>query len=149
MNICPFSQIDTSVFINDPLGGRIKHRTLTQQEAVYSAASTALFALKHGALDIVINCQYVDPINRADERRNGISYYIPSREDIMTTVLLVTPHLDRNRRIRMCLDKEDIIEGTRGPADCDPNIDSGFKSLISGFNNAENQRQYFERYLAV
>lgn len=121
------------------LGGRLNDRSLSSGEAVQSAVQTSLFCFDKGAREVVINCQYLDPINRWEEKVNGIKYYVPSEEDVRNLLLQVRQSLSPEKRIRITLDAEEAIVGTIGTE-----VSDEFHKLIDDLNNTENQQQYIE-----
>lgn len=134
------------------LGGRLKGRSLTSEEAVTSATDTALFGLKHGAREVIINSQYLDPINLWEQKRDGINFYVPTEKDMVDTLRFIvwSPWLDKipkmkgeTPRVRMTTDKEDVIEGTIGP-----DVSPAFRQLVSDFNNAPDQIAFFGKKMA-
>lgn len=140
------------------LGGRLHDRSLTSEEATNAAANTAVFALEQGSREVIINSQYVDPLdhweeshNRSGQWKDPINYFVPSRQDMLRTLELIAPHLNEKKRVRLTVDKEDIVLGTEGPqeiydqqADESLKITSEFRTFIAEFNNAPDQKEYFE-----
>ena len=128
------------------LGGRFKDRSLSSGEALESALETAQFILDNGGREAIINCQYLDPINQWEEAKDRIRYYVPSKKDIETLLACLYRKglLADDKRVRISLEKEDIIKGTKGAADYDPAIDADFEEFISEFNNAKDQESFLE-----
>jgi hypothetical protein len=127
------------------LGGRLRDRSLTSEEAVSSAAHTVLFGLGHGAREVIVNSQYLDPINIWEQERDGVNYYMPTEKDMVEMLRLVVPWLkDLPRvygstpRVRLTTDKEDLIVGTVGP-----DITEEFRQRIAAFNNSLDQERFF------
>lgn len=125
------------------LGGRLKDRPLTSDEAVASATHTALFALDHGTRECIINCQTVDPIMAWESKKTGVDYYLPTEDDLLEMIRLISPRLSTTSRIRISTEDEGLMEGTVAP-----NLSPDFKRLISDFNNAHDQKAFYLKYLA-
>jgi len=125
------------------LGGRLKDRTISPQEAVRSACRTANFGFEHHAREMVVNCQYLDPINRFEEERDGVPFCVPAKRDILSLLQTLAYGLTEGHRLRISLDKEDSIRGTMSAADYDPAIDEEFKTFIREFNNAKDQQGFY------
>ncbi len=134
------------------LGGRLKDRSLTSEEAIASATTTALFGLKHGAREVIINSQYLDPVNLWEQKRDGVNFYVPTEKDMVDTIGFIVRGLSLSKtlkmhggkpRVRMTTDKEDVIEGTIGP-----DISPAFRQLVLDFNNAPDQLAFFREKMA-
>ncbi len=128
------------------LGGRLKDRPLSEEEAIASAAHTTLFGLEHGAREVIINSQYLDPINLWEQERDSVKYYVPTERAMIGTLRLIVFGLDkiskvqdRIPRVRLTTDKENVIEGTVGP-----DVSQEFRQLILDFNNALEQAAFFQ-----
>ncbi len=127
-------------------GGRLKDRPMLPTEALQSATETAKFIIDNGAREVIINCQYLDPINQHEERADGIKYFVPSKKSItrLMELLYYKRVIMPGKRVRISIDKEDSIEGTIGAADLNPNIDAEFIQTVNEFNDVVDQRNYLE-----
>lgn len=132
------------------LGGRLANRSLQREEAIDSAAHTVLFGLEHGAREVIINCQYVDPINQWEAQRDGIPFFIPSERDMIETLGLIVAGMSEigkdevgaMPRVRIVPEPETTIADTVGPT-----TSPQFLRLISRFNNAPDQVAFFGEYM--
>ena len=132
-------------------GGRLKDRTILPVESLESVIDTTKYILDSGGREAVINCQYLDPINQDEERKDGIRYYVPNKRAIndLLKMLFYKRIISPDRRVRISVDKEDSIIGTVGAADLDPSIDRRFLKLIANFNNADDQRAFLMKEMAL
>ncbi len=133
------------------LGGRLSERSLEADEAVSSAAHTALFALEHGAREAIINSQYLTPREQWEEKRDGVPYYVPDEAAMRKTLELVVSVLnslpqseESCQRVRLTTDKEDAIEG-----DDRPKVSPEFRQLVLAFNNAPDQVAFFREKMSA
>ena len=110
------------------------------QTATASAIEAGALALREGACEVIVNCQYVDPLNRWEAERDGIPFYLPNETDIhQVAKALLDCHL--SGRIRISADAEPIIYGTLGPR-----LSPEFRHLIQQFNEAPDQRGFYQAH---
>lgn len=125
------------------LGGRLKDKTIDRADGIKSAVETVEFGFQNGAREMIVNCQYLDPINRFEEERDQIPYYVPTKQDILEVLSRLAHKLNNSYRLRITVDKEEIIKGTLGAEDYDPAMDSEFMSFVEKFNNAPHQSAFY------
>lgn len=118
-------------------GGRLGDRAMTANEAVESAAATIDFAfeLDWEPREVIVNCQYLDPVQQDMERQSTHQLlYVPSGADIIRLLNKVRPLLLEGKRVRISYAPEETILGTTGP-----DLTNGFKSKLDNFNRALDQ----------
>jgi hypothetical protein len=73
-------------------GGRAGDRPMRSDEAIDAAVNTIKFGLsiENGPREVIVNCQYLDPLQQEDEKGKGKQLYVPQQEDFVTLVLRVS-----------------------------------------------------------
>lgn len=123
------------------LGGRLQRRIFSSEEATGSAIEAGNLALREGTREVIVNCQYVDPLNRWESERDGIPFYLPDETDILKVMKALLDHCQPGR-IRISADAEPVTVGT-----ISPDLSPQFRHLISQFNEAPDQQDFYQVHL--
>lgn len=127
-------------------GGRKAERAMNGYEAITATYNTIDFALsqENAPREVIVNWQYLDPIQQKREAEEGSLLYMPTEADAGNLLLLLWPKLkDYSGRIRISYAPEDTIVGTRGAE-----LSESFTELLDNFNNAPDQYGFLSQYFA-
>ncbi len=127
-------------------GGRIADRPMNGDEATMAAFNTIDFALSqtNPPREVIVNWQYLDPIQQEREKKEGKQLYMPTETDARNLLLLLWRKLATNKnRVRISYQPEDTIVGTKGAE-----LTKEFRTILDSFNSAANQQEFLTRYFA-
>lgn len=133
-----------SYLIYAMFGGTFGDRSLHPDEATQATAEVVKYAFSRvdGLREVIINCQYLDPILKNHENQAGHSlFYVPTQEDFQNLFLMIQPTLKEanGKRIRISYEAEETIKDSEGPR-----LSEKFKNFCDRFNNAPDQYFFLE-----
>jgi len=110
--------------------------------------TTSLFALENGSREIIVNTQYVDPIDQDKILKGEKDYYLPGAQDMSILIRETVNYLrtltdvpEERGRLRLITDAEELFEGTIGSP-----VPEEFRQLALEFNNAPDQVAFYDEH---